>query len=411
MFNPDKFKEQKDQYLNSMADAIRSQDEEQIKAACESWQNFMAEEFKASFDEYSQTADKSILAARGIRQLTKEETDFYNKLAESVKAEGVITGITEALPKTVIDDVLANIKKDHPLLKHINFKNTAAITKWIINAKGVQKATWDELNTAITTKLEGAIEVFEMDTCKLSAYMFCTQDMLAMGPSWVDAYVRATLTEAIAVGLEYGIVDGTGKKEPIGMTRDFTNTYSTSTGFPRKTATVVKDLGIGTYSTVLSKLAFTGERKDNKKGSLSTNPANGVSRPVERVILIVNPVDYFSKVMPATTQLVNGGYVHNIFPFPTDVVQSTAVPANHAIMGIAKNYFMGIGTPTPTAGKLEYDDSVKFLEDLRAYKSKLYGNGRPLDMTSFEYLDITDVKPVIPAVVIDGVVKTQEQGG
>ena len=44
--------------------------------------------------------------------------------------------------------------------------------------------------------------------------------------------------------------------------------------------------------------------------------------------------------MPATTQLVNGGYVHNIFPFPTDVVQSTAVPANHAIMGIAKNYFI-----------------------------------------------------------------------
>jgi hypothetical protein len=408
MLNLDKFNEEKTKHINAMAAAFRSDDEEAIKNACEGWQNFMTEELKASAELYAETADKSILAARGVRQLTQEETKFYNKIITNAKNEGVIAGVMDELPQTVLEDVITGIRRSHPLLSEINFQNTSAVTKWIINAKGPQSATWDELNTGITTKLEGAIESFDLTQCKLTAYMFCTQDMLALGPQWVDAYVRATLSESISIGLETAIVFGTGKKEPIGMVRNFTGTYSTSTGFPVKSATKINDFGPDTFGAILAKLAFTGERKDTKGGSITPNPANGDSRPIDSVILVVNPVDYFSKVMPATTMLVNGGYAHNVFPFPTKVIQSTAVPTNHAVIGIAKNYFMGIGTPTPTSGKLETSDDYKFLEDLRTYKIKLYGNGRPVDMTSFEYLDISDVKRVSQEVEVTNVVKTKE---
>lgn len=409
MLNLDKFTEEKNTHLNAMASAFRSGEEDQIKAACENWQNFMEKEFISAAELYSETADKSILAARGVRQLTAEETKFYNKLAESAKNEGVIAGIMDVLPTTVIEDVIEGIRREHPLLSEIDFQNTSTVTKWIINAKGPQAATWDELNTAITTKLEGAIESLELGTNKLTAYMFCTQDMLALGPQWVDAYVRATLSEAVALGLEIAVVDGTGKKEPIGMTRNFTGTYNTSSGFPRKSAIAVTDFGPETFGTLLSTLAFTGERKTTKDGSITTNPANGDSRTINSVILVVNPVDYFSKVMPVTTMLVNGGYVHDVFPFPTKVIQSTAVPSNHAVIGVGKLYFAGLGTSTSQAGKLEYSDDYKFLEDLRTYKIKLYGNGRPVDMNSFLYLDITNVKRYLEAVVVDGVVKTKEQ--
>lgn len=409
MLNLDKFTEEKNTHLNTMASAFRSGEEDQIKSACENWANFMEKEFLEAAQLYAETADKSILAARGVRQLTAEETKFYNKLAESARAEGVITGIMDELPTTVINDVLTGIKRDHPLLSEIDFINTSTVTKWIINAKGPQAATWDELNTPITTKLEGAIETFDLNTNKLTAYMYCTRDMLDLGPNWTDAYIRATLSESIALGAEISYVDGTGKKEPIGMTRNFTGTYNTSTGFPRKAAIAINDFGPETYGDLLSQLAFTGERKTTKDGSITTNPANGDSRPIREVILVVNPVDYFKRVMPITTMLVNGGYVHDVFPFPTKVIQSVAVPSDHAVFGVGKLYKGCLGNSNPQAGKIEYSDEYKFLEDLRTYKTKLYGNGRPVDMNSFLYLDISKVKRYLEAVIVDGVVKTKEQ--
>ena len=48
--------------------------------------------------------------------------------------------------------------------------------------------------------------------------------------------------------------------------------------------------------------------------------------------------------MPATTVLApDGTYRNDVFPFPTKVIQSVGVPANHAVIGLAKRYFMGIG--------------------------------------------------------------------
>jgi hypothetical protein len=94
--------------------------------------------------------------------------------------------------------------------------------------------------------------------------------------------------------------------------------------------------------------------------------------------------------------LVNGTYVNNIFPFPTEVIPSTAMPEGSAILGIAGKYFMGIGTAQ--SGKIEYSDEYHFLEDERVYLIKLYGTGRPIDNKAFLYLDITGLKPIFPIV-------------
>jgi hypothetical protein len=118
-------------------------------------------------------------------------------------------------------------------------------------------------------------------------------------------------------------------------------------------------------------------------------------RTVSRVILVVNPADYFTKIMPATTLLTpNGQYVSGVLPFPTDIIQSVGVPSGKAVLGIAKKYFMGVGTGR--GGKLEYSDEYKFLEDLRTYKIKFYGTGRPYDINAFAYLDISNLGSVYP---------------
>lgn len=393
--NLDALKQRKDEIMNKLADSVRNNDTEAMSSAMTEWQQFVEERIMEQATGVVQATDRSILAARGVRQLTTEETKFYEGFIASARQEGVITNITSTLPLTVIDSVMEDLKHEHPLLDFIDFTNTGAANKWVLNGQGAQAATWDEINTEITKKLSGALDILDMTHCKLSAYMFCTQDMLDLGPVWVDAYCRAVLTDALAAGLETGIVDGNGLKQPTGMTRNFTGSLNASTGYARKTATAVTSFDVVSYGALLANLA-----KD----------ANNDPRAISRVILICNPTDYFTKILPATTLLTAGGeYRYNVLPFPTDIIQSVGVEVGHAVIGIAKNFFMGLGTSK--GGKLEYSDDYKFVEDLRTYKIKLYGNGRAKDINSFLYLDISGLQPIYPTVnsIVSGTIENTPQ--
>lgn len=385
MINLDKIKQKKDDLRVQLAEALREGDDKKIGEAMDGFMSFMSETIMAEASGIGEAADKSVLAARGVRQLTAKETEFYNDFISRAKAAGdpqtVITNIGSALPETVIDSVMDDMRAAYPLLNMIDFTNTGAAIKWVLNGQGAQAATWDELNTEITKDLEGAINVVDMTQRKLSAFMFATEDMLDLGPAWVDRYVRAVLGEALSAGLEIGIVDGNGLKQPIGMTRNFAGSLDPSTGYARKSPITVTDFSPVSYGALLATLAVDGNTQKE--------------RPVSRALLVVNPVDYFTKIMPATTMLTNlGSYVGNVLPFPTDVVQSVGVPSGHAVLGIARKYFMGVGTSR--GGRLEYTDHYKFLEDLRTYKIKFFGMGRPYDINAFIYLDIENLVATNP---------------
>ena len=365
----------KDELLSNLAESVKNNDTNAMKESLENWQNYVADEIMSKVEEISQATDRAILSGRGIRQLTTEEVKFYDNFIKSAKQQGVIEGVTSVLPETVYTAVLDDIKTSHPLLNVIDFQNTAAAVKWVINKQTGQMATWDELNTPITKELSGIIEVVDMTLMKLTAYMFVTKDMLNLGPVWVDAYVRQTLSEALATALEVAIVDGDGVKKPIGMTRNFKGAYQDNTGYSRKDTVALTSLDQVEYNAIISELA---------------EDENGNSRGISEVLMLVNPKDYFSKILPATSFLTpNGTYATNVFPFPTKVIQSVGVPAGHAVIGISKNYFMGAGTSK--GGKLEYDDSYKFIEDLRTYTIRFYGNGRPKDINSFILADISSL--------------------
>lgn len=385
MMNLDKMKEKKDLLRNALAEAIRTGDEKLIGNAMDNWMQFVTDTVMAEANGMIEATDRNVLAARGVRQLTTEEKAFYEGFIASARqdAQTVITNITSALPQTIIDSVMEDMRAAYPLIDMVDFTDTGAAIKWVLNAQGAQAAVWGDLNEAITKDLAGSIKTIDLTQCKLSAYMFCTEDMLALGPQWVDRYVRAILADALSAGLEIGMVDGSGNKCPVGMTRDFDGAFDQTTGFARKAATSVVTLDPTTYGGLLAALSVDGN--------------TGRQRPFARALLVVNPTDYFSKIMPATTVLTPmGTYVGGVLPFPTDIVQSVGVPSGHAVLGIAKKYFMGVGTGK--GGKLEYSDDYKFLEDLRTYKIKFYGNGRPRDINAFLYLDISNLVPVLPSV-------------
>lgn len=384
--------------MTNLSAAMKSSDEGAIAQAFTDFAESVQQSVLDDVKLYQETSDKEILQRRGIHQLTQKETKFYQGIVDAMKKDDVrqaFTGVEVAFPETVIDRVLEDIKAEHELLEVIDFQNTTILTKIIVNKKGVQLATWGKVGTAITKELEGAIGLLDLTLCKLSAFMPIAKDMLVVGPQWLDAYVRATLSESVAMALETAIVVGTGKDEPIGMNRQVQDEVTVTGGiYPKKTKEVVTNLGIKAYGSLIAKLA-----KDS----------NDKPRKVTEVLLVVNPVDYFNRILPATTiQGADGTYKNNIFPFPTRVVQSSALDQGEAIMGLAKKYFLGIGAGT-TGGKIEYSDEYKFLEDERTYLTKMFGNGMPLDNNAFLYLDISGLEEAAIAVKVKGTVATKEQ--
>lgn len=378
--------EQKTEILQRMSTAIQSNDTEAFSQAwtdlAETIQSAVLEESK----EIIASNDTAVLAQRGVRQLTNEENKYYSKVIEAMRGKDpkqAITLIDDVMPKTVIDEVFKYLTESHPLLDAITFQNTGAIVQWIMStSSGV--AGWGELCSTIDDELSGAFSVIELGKYKLSAFIPVCQAMLDLGPVWLDSYVRTLLSEALAVALEAAIVDGDGNGKPIGMTRALTGAVDGV--YPQKTAVAITALDTTTYGTLLNTLS---QAPNNKRRAISS------------VLLVVNPADYFTKVFPATTpRTTDGGFNYGVFPFPTTVIQSAAVPVGKAVMGLADRYFMGLGTGTAKGGKIEYSDEYKFLEDQRVYKIKLYGNGRPMDANAFILLDITGLVPYVQQVFV-----------
>ena len=220
----------------------------------------------------------------------------------------------------------------------------------------------------------------EVDTglLKLSAFIPICKAMLDLGPEWLDRYIRQVLAEALANGMEYGIVAGSGKDEPIGMIRQVGENITTTGGvYPEKAPVKLTDLSPATMGNLICIIA--------------ADP-NGNARVVNGLILVVNPQDYFQKVMPATTlQAPDGSYRNDVLPYPARIVQSPALPRGKAVLGIGRLYWAFVGMNKN--GRIEYDDSYRFLEDERVYLIKTYANGMPADNNAFLVLDITGLKP------------------
>lgn len=346
--------------------------------------------------------DRNVLASRGVRQLTSEENKYYNAVIDAMKSNNpraALSDLDVVMPTTVIDAVFEDLVDQHPLLSAINFQNTNGIIEMIVNTHSRQLATWSPLCAEITKELTSGFKKIKMNMDKLSAFIPVCNAMLDLGPAWLDRYVRTILQEALYLGLEEAIINGTGKNQPIGMNRQVGEGVTVTDGvYPEKETIPMNSFDPVTYCKLLD--------------GMTTTP-NGHYRNVNGVIMVVNPSDYLTKIMPATTvRTADGSWNSNVLPFPTTIIQSVQVPKNRAIIGLANRYFMGIGTAK--SGKLEYSDEYHFLEDERVYRIRLYGHGEPLDNNAFVYADITNLQPTVQEVVVKevkGTVKTKADTG
>lgn len=349
----------------------------------ENIEDCLRQEYRGQVDQLQQSLDSRILASRGVRQLTSKELDYYQKLGAAMAAHDpkqALSNLDVVMPETIIDSVFDDLRTNHPLLSLLTFNPTNGAIKMIMNTNGYQEAAWGKLCDKIIKELTSGFVEVDTSLCKLSAFLPVCKAMLDLGPQWLDRYVREILYEALANGLEAGAVDGDGNEKPIGMTRQVGAGVTVTGGvYPRKNKVKLSAINPSTIGNLISQLVLA---------------PNGKQRPARNVVFIVNPQDYFQKVMPATTLMApDGTYRNDVMPYPMTVIQSPALKKGEAILGLSNLYFAAAGASKD--GQIEYSDHYHFLEDERVYIIKTYANGMPMDNNAFLFLDISELQPAV----------------
>ena len=321
--------------------------------------------------------ERSIREERGQRKLTVAEEKFYDRFVQSAKTRNPRQAFIElegnedtAMPETIMEDVFKDMLETHPLLNAVNGVYTGYATKWILNDHEKQTAAWGEIDGEITKEITGAFRTIDIKQHKLSAFAQIPMGILDLGKTFIDAYIRKALADSIATALEAAIVNGDGQNCPVGLMKNLTGALD---GVHQdKEATVVKELSPKVMNEVVAKISKT---------------AKGHVRNVAKVQMIVNNVDYLTKVLPAIQTLnMEGRYVAEL-PFPTEIIVCNEVPSGKAIVCKLDEYFLGLASGKE--GVIEFSDDYKFLEDKRTFKVKVYATGTPKDDNMAQVLDIS----------------------
>lgn len=381
MKNRDVLAMEKAKIVEKMNQAIKNDDAKAFSEAftelCQKIEDNVLEQARELMTEQ----DAVILAQRGVRQLTSREKEYYEKIIDAMKSlnpKQALNDVEVVMPETIINSVFEELQTSHALLSKLSATTVTGLTRMMMNTNGEQKATWGKLTAKIIEELTSGFKEVDVTQDKLSAFLPVSKAMLDLGPAWLDNYVRQVLYEALANGLEYGIVCGTGKDEPIGMMRQVGDGVVVTGGeYPMKESIKMTALDIVQMGNVTAIMA----RNDK-----------GQARTVTGLILLVNPVDYYRRVLPATRMLTPDGNYASVLPVDAEIIQSAAVPEGKAVYGMASKYFLGVGMARN--GRIEYSDEYRFLEDERVYLIKLYAYGFAKDNNAFMVLDITELQPV-----------------
>ncbi|MGM9925603.1 MAG: phage major capsid protein [Bacillus sp. (in: firmicutes)] len=316
--------------------------------------------------------DRSILQNRGQNVLTSAETNFFNAVVQ----EGGFTD-DSILPETTQERVFEDLVNEHPLLEALGLQDLGAVTRFIYS-DATKAFAWKELFSGISGQVNAAFRSEKVGQLKLTAFAVIPNDMLELGPVWIERYVRTLLVESYSTGLEYGFVNGRGtaQDEPVGLMKD------------------VADNGAVTNKKSSGKLTFApSERGEvvagelyNVVNALSTN-AEGKQRKVAgKIVMVVNPMDAIAVQFRNTIQTANGQWV-TALPYNIQVVESEEIPSKKALFFVKGEYIAVI------AGgyKLKKFDQTLAMDDATLYTIKQFANGKPKDNKTALVYDL-DIK-------------------
>jgi HK97 family phage major capsid protein len=324
--------------------------------------------------------DRSILQQRGQNVLTSEETKFFN---EVVKSGGFSDD--SILPVTTQERVFDDLVTAHPLLSAVGLQDLGAVTRFI-KSDPTKAYAWGALFGDIKGQISTAFSEEQIGQLKLTAFAVIPKDMLDLGPVWVERYVRTLLVESYSVGLEYGLVNGRGpaQNEPIGLMKDV----------DPGTGAVTDKVSSGTLTFAPSdKGEIVAGELHNVIQALSTDAAGKSRKIMNRVVMVVNPIDAISVQFRNTIQTANGQWV-TALPYNVQVVESEEIPSKKALFFVKGEYLAAV------AGgyKANKFDQTLAIEDAMLYTIKQFANGKPKDNKTALVYDLNIEFNQTPAV-------------
>lgn len=362
------FEEKKRLYADSV---LNNESKETQSKAFDDMMSTMVDEIRDDIlsNVNTNNMDNVILSNRGQQVLTSEELKFFNTVIEQ-------GGFKEhdTLPKTTQERVFDDLVKEHPLLAKLGLQNYGAITEFIYgNPEGA--AVWGELFGGIQGSLNANFRKEKIGQYKLTAFFAVSNDMLSLGPVWVEKYVRTFLVEALKVALEKAFILGDGKSQPIGLNRDllaavtqgqYAEKASAGTLTFKDTKTIIAEIA-GVHKNL-------AKYKRLKKDGVTEENEYQARNIAGKVVMLINPFEYYDIMARTTVQNASGTFI-TALPFNPTIIESIFVPTGKVIFFVEGEY---LAITAGSFGINQFKETLA-MEDATLYITKMYANGKPKD--------------------------------
>lgn len=353
---------QRQDVVNALKSGDEAEQETAFNGLFAGIQESVMSEAESFMEKYgNDMSDERILSDRGLqRALTSQEKKFFNAVVD----KGTFEGVEDTFPMTIISDVFKNLTTEHPLLSRVDAVATGALMKYVYADPTTATAYWGRVPDDIKQILINTFKSINLETSKLSGFVAMPKGFFKLGPSWLAQYIVTILQEIMQATLEVAVIDGTGKDQPIGMTRQLNGAIDGA--YPAKAMITISDFSAETLAGIHAALA-------------KAKTDNG------RVAMLVNPQTYWAKVFPKLAfQDQQGVWKVTGLVTGDEIIQSHAVPEDKLIFGVPENYFLGI------AGDVEikkYEETLA-IEDMDVFIAKFFGNGVAKNKDAFFIGDI-----------------------
>lgn len=310
-------------------------------------------------------ADADYRKALGLRVLSKEEEQFYEKFKDIKQA--ITADQVDIIPTSIVERTLDDVKKASDILSLVQFA-PADIKKWIV-ASHSGKAVWGELTDEIKGELSAAITSLNIEQHKLTVYLVIPKAVRDLAVPFVDKYFTAILAESMQDGLVMGYLNGNGKTGPVGIMNKIDTFKTDGTATPKTVLTTIKKF---------SPKGLAQVRKTITKEGMRT---------VSELHLICNPLDEAEYIDPCLYgEALTGGYRNTSF-MPIVKHVDANCPQGKAIFTIKDAYVMGA-----TSVKFDEYGQTKAMEDADLIIGKCYANGRAIDDECAVVFDVTKLE-------------------
>lgn len=315
-------------------------------------------------------ADESYRKSLGLHTLSKEESEFYEKVKGGVY-QAITAKQIDIMPTSIVDRTLEDVKKASDILTLVNFA-PADVKHWITGEHS-GKAVWGtELTAEITGELSATIKGIDLEQHKLTVFLVIPKAIRDLALPFVDKYFRAILAEAMQDGLVEGYLNGNGKTGPVGITKKLETFTSTGTAQDKTKLNTIKKFSPKGLKEVRKTLSNKGKRR------------------VTELHLICNPLDEAEYVDPCLYgEALTGGYRNTSF-MPIVKHVDANCPEGTGIFTLKGVYTMG------TSGvRFDEYDQTKAMEDANLVIGKCYANGRANDDNCAVVFDITKLEEYV----------------